>query len=280
MEALQNKIRQLETEAATKQQMEQMQRRFDQQENDRKLEQLNFKFDKREAHAKAIAEADKREAQAKAEMDKREGQARCDKLEANAKAEAEKRETQARCDKLEAMLEKEKVRARCNELEMKAKMDKRQAKAKTDMLEAAFENEKKDRLQQQISQLKWEARLGQTPQLMYSQPPPPQLVYGHPPPQPAGHILANPAVLAPAHILSTPPPIQQPIGGADSDSGVQRLKEVREMEKSNHPALSILPPRPPLNQQVHIPQPPTAILSGHSGVPSPYHRSLRFILTP
>jgi len=39
-------------------------------------------------------------------------------------------------------------------------------------------------------------------------------------------------------------------------------------------------PRPPLNQQVHIPQPPTAILSGPSGVPSPYHRSLRFILTP
>jgi ankyrin repeat protein len=41
-----------------------------------------------------------------------------------------------------------------------------------------------------------------------------------------------------------------------------------------------LSPRPPLNQQVHIPQPPTAILSGPSGVPSPYHRSLRFILTP
>jgi hypothetical protein len=39
-------------------------------------------------------------------------------------------------------------------------------------------------------------------------------------------------------------------------------------------------PRPPLNQQVHIPQPPTAILSGPSGVPSPYHRSLRSILTP
>jgi hypothetical protein len=288
MEALRNKIRQLETAAAMQQQMEQIQRRFDQQENERKMDQMGLKMelDKREAQAIAIAEVDKREAQArcdklkanaKAEMAKREAQTRFDKLEASAKSEKDKRKTQARCDKLEALLEKGKVQARCEKLEAtakaemdklgaqaKAEMDKRDTQVKYEKLEAALENEKKDRLlQQQITQLKWEARPvarpGQTPQLMYSQPPPPQLVYGQPLPQPAGLILqqpasvANPAVLSPTQILPMSPQrsilpipksLQQPIGGVES--GVQRLEEVEERENfsSSQPAVTALPTSP------------------------------------
>ena len=112
MEALRNKIQQLEKkEAATQRQVEVMQRRFDRQEADRKIE-----------------------------LHKQEAQARCDKLEA--KAEMDKRD------------------ARSDKLEMKAEMMK-------DML--------LQQQQQQIAQLKWEARPGQapTPQVVYSSPPPP-----------------------------------------------------------------------------------------------------------
>jgi hypothetical protein len=73
MEALRNKIKQLEKEAATQRQMEVMQRRFDRQEGDRKME-----FHKQEAQARC----DKLEATA--EMDKRDAQARCDNLETKA----------------------------------------------------------------------------------------------------------------------------------------------------------------------------------------------------
>jgi hypothetical protein len=116
------------------------------------------------------------------------------------------RNAQARSDKLEALLEKRKVQMRCDTLEAKVKMDERDAQARCDKLEAALENEKKDRLvQQQIDQLKWEARpAGQIPQLAYGSAPPPASSY----------ILQNtpavnpPAVLLPAKPLPTSPPFQ------------------------------------------------------------------------
>jgi hypothetical protein len=109
--------------------------------------------------------------------------------------EVQKQEAQARCDKLQAQLEK---------VEAKAEMDKRDAQvkcakleAKTEKLEAALENEKKDRLvQQQIAQLKWEARPGQTPQLVYGSLPPPVM-----PVAAAAPAAAAPAAPSPATTL-------------------------------------------------------------------------------
>jgi hypothetical protein len=75
MEALRNKIRQLEKkEAATQRQMELMRRRSDQQETDRKIQQIAEK-------QKAQARCDKLEAL----LEKGEMQARFDKLESNTK---------------------------------------------------------------------------------------------------------------------------------------------------------------------------------------------------
>jgi hypothetical protein len=145
-----------------------------------------------------------------------EAQTRCDKLEATAEMDKQKRrcdiqakikidkgkyKAQARSDKLEAVLEKRNVQTRCDKLEAKVEMDKRDAQARCDKLEAALENEKKDRLvQQQIDQLKWEARpAGQISQLACGSAPPPASSY----------ILQNtpavdpPAVLLPAKSLPT-----------------------------------------------------------------------------
>jgi hypothetical protein len=162
MEALRNKIQQLEKkEAATQRQVEVMQRRFGRQEADRKIElhkqEAQARFDKLEAKA----EMDKRDA--KAEMDKRDAQARCDKLEA--KAEMDKRDAKAEMDKQDMKSEMDKwdAQARCDKLEMKADMMK-------DMLLQ----------QQQIAQLKWETRPGQTPQLVYNGLPPPVIAAAAP----------------------------------------------------------------------------------------------------
>jgi hypothetical protein len=100
MEALRNKILQLEKkEAATQRQMEVMQRRFDRQEADRKSE-----LHKQEAQVRC----DKLEAKAEMDTCKRDAQARCDKLEAKAEMDTCKRDAQARCDKLEAKAETDK----------------------------------------------------------------------------------------------------------------------------------------------------------------------------
>jgi hypothetical protein len=103
---------------------------------------------------------------------------RCD-IQAKVKIDKGKYEAQARSDKLEALLEKREVQTRCDKLEAKVEMDKRDAQARCDKLEVALENEKKDRLvQQQIDQLKWEARpAGKIPQLAYGSAPPPASSY-------------------------------------------------------------------------------------------------------
>jgi hypothetical protein len=216
MEALWNKIQQLEKEAATQRQMEVMQMRFDRQDADRKIE-----------------------------LHKQEAQARCDKLQAllekgEAKAEMEKRD--ARCDKLEMKAEMDKLKmkaeidkrdARCDKLEMKAEMDKRDAQVKYDQLEVKAEMMKGMLLQQQqIAQLKWEARPGQapTPQVVYSSPPPPLVA---PPPQvaPPSYILqqthqpsVNPAVLLAS------PPLQHalPKNMQGVERGAQKIRGRRE----------------------------------------------------
>jgi hypothetical protein len=240
---------------------------------------LKMELDKREAQAKATAEVDTRKAQA-----------RCDKLEANAKAEAEKREVHARCDKLEALLEKERAQARydkleansktekeiqatqarCDKLEVKAKMDKRDTEVKYKTLEAALETERKDRLlQQQIAQLKQEARPGQMPHLpqlmpvMYGSQPSPSQVYGQPTPPTsatggasasaaagaaavASYILqsqqtapaVDPAVPSPTQALPTSPlprrilakSIQIIQPPTGVNSGAQRMREEAEKE--------------------------------------------------
>ena len=90
MEALQKKIRELEKEAATQRHMELMQRRFDQQEAVRKMEQLALKI----------------------EMDRREAQTRSDKLEAKSEMEMMKRDAQARSDKLEAEMDKRDIQTK------------------------------------------------------------------------------------------------------------------------------------------------------------------------
>jgi hypothetical protein len=240
MEALRNKIRQLEKEAATQQRnTEQMQQRFEQQETGRKMEQmaLKMKMDKREAQAQARSE----KLEANAEMDKRDAQARCDKLEAKsemdkrdarAKAEMDKRDAQARCDKLEALLEKREAQARCEKLE------------------AALENEKKDRLaglvQQQIDQLKWEARpAGQIP----------QLVYGSPPPA-ANYILQNTPAVNPAVLSQPTQPLPSTSTPADQPKSMQQpttraeiaVHKTRggglEAEKHSQPTLTTVPSSP------------------------------------
>jgi hypothetical protein len=261
MKALQNKIRQLEKEAATQRHTELMQQqRFDQQEANRRMEQMAMKM-----------EMDKRDAQAKSEIAKQDAQARCDKLEAKgemdkrdiqAKSEMDKRDAQARCDKLEALLEKKgaqtrcdklEAQMRCDKLEAKAEMDKRDAQARSDKLEVALENEKKDRLvQQQIYQLKLEARpAGLAGQM-------PQLVYGSPPPAAASYILQNtpavnpPAVLSPTKPLLTSPPFQHPLPQPKSmEQSIVRAKSAAHMMEgqgtaeadtpSSQPALTALP---------------------------------------
>jgi hypothetical protein len=305
MEALRNKIRQLETvEAAVpamQQQMELMQRRFDQQDSTREIQQMALKMElyKQEAQTKATGEVDKQKVQAKAEMDKVKAQARFDKLEANTKAEMDKREMQVRCDKLEAKakaeMDKVKAQARCDKLEAnaKAEMDKREAQVRCDKLEAllekgemqarcnkleantnaemdklkaALENERKDRLlQQQIAQLKWEARPGQTPQLVYG---------NHPPAPAASYILQHttpPANAAPAPHLNSVPhlPISQPLqtlpknmplpievaGSVQKIMGEQQESEVGK--PSSQAALETLP-SPPADVAVAA---PTAAIS-------------------
>jgi hypothetical protein len=198
MEALRTKIYQLEKEAAATQRHMEMQQRFVQQEAERKIEQMAQKN----------------------EMEKRDVQMRSDKLEA--KAEMDKRDAQAK-----AAMDKRDVQVKCAKLE-----------AKTEKQETALENEKKDRLvQQQITQLRWEARPGQTPQLVYGSLPPPVMPVAAAPaapaaPAPTSYILAAPspspapaqpsytpqqnipaannAVLSPTHLVSTSPPPHRP----------------------------------------------------------------------
>jgi hypothetical protein len=188
MKALWNKIQQLEKkEAATQRQVEVMQRRFDRQEANRKIE-----LHKQEAEArcdKLQALLEKGEAKTKIKMDKRDAQARCDKLEA--KAEMDKRD--ARYDTLKMKTEMDKRDA---QHELKAEMDKRDAQARCDVLEMKAEIMKDMLLQQrQISQLKWDARPGQAPQVLYSSPPPPVVAPPSYIPQQTHQPSVNPAVL-------------------------------------------------------------------------------------
>jgi hypothetical protein len=274
--------------------------RFDRQEADRKME-----VQKHEAQARCDKlQAQLEKGEAKAEMDKRDAQTRGDKLEAKAEidklqaqlekaetnAEMAKRDAQTRCDKLEAKAEMDKrdaqhelnsemdkrdAQRRCDKLEAKAEMDKRDAQvkcakldAKTEKLEAALENEKKDRLvQQQIAQLKWEARPGQTPQLVYSSLPPPVMPVAAVPapaasPAPAQpsyipqqNTPANPAVLSPAHLLPHRPPqhhtlpknMPQPSGFESGLGKIAELKNTQESEPtkpSSQSALTTLPLSP------------------------------------
>jgi hypothetical protein len=235
MEALRNKIQQLEKkEAVTQRQVEVMQRRFYRQEADRKIElhkqEAEARFDKIEA--KAQARCDKLQAllekgEAKAELDKRDAKAemdtrdaRCDKLEA--KAEMDKRDAKAEMDKRDAKAEMDKrdAQARCDKLEMKAEMMK-------DMLLQ----------QQQIAQLKWEARPAQTPQVVYSGLPPPVIAAAA-----AAVALApryipqqtNPSLVDPAAVLLASPPLQHALPKNEYKIG----------KPSSQIASTIMPPSP------------------------------------
>jgi hypothetical protein len=227
--------------------MELMQRRFDRQEADRKMELCKQEAQARCNKLQAKAEMDKRDAQArcdkleaKAEIDKWRAKARCDKLEAKVdnvqrelKAAMDKRDAQVRGDKLETKVEmgKQEVKAEMDkrDAQAKAEMDKREVQAKVEML--------KDMLlqQQQIAQLKWEAttRPGQTPQL-YSSPAPPLVA-------PPSYILQQP------HPSSVNPAVLLDLHG--DASGVQKMGQLKataaDAEKpSSQIALTAISPTP------------------------------------
>jgi colicin import membrane protein len=289
MEALRNKIQQLEKkEAATQRQMEVVQRRFDRHECDRKVERYEQEVQALREKGEIQARCDKLEA--KAEMDKRDAQARCDKLEAKAKmdkvqhelkAEMDTRDVQARCAKLEAKSEMDKrdaqhelkaemdkrdVQARCDKLEAKAEMDickrdaqaqleKGEAKARYDKLEMKAEMVK-DMLQQQIAQLKWEARSGHAPQVVYSGPPPP---LGAPPPPAVAPPVAPPSyIIQQSHqpsvnpaVPQASPPLQQALPKEIQGVASGAKKEAAE-KPSSEMAVNTLPPSPADVATAHV----------------------------